>query len=102
MQSYTKLKATDLNNLKEKLNAELALRGGEGSVYGYQNYTDVAEVGGLTKLEQWIHTMGTNIDTGVALYDDDETIRNQKYDNNRNNKYISAKEYNILVANIAS
>ena len=79
----SKLSAKTLNSLKDKINAELALRGGQGSVYGYQDYISVAKVDNITSIDQWVHTMGTDINKGIDII-------------NPNEKYISANEYNSL------
>ena len=47
LEKNTKLKAIDLNNIKTRLNNELNLRCGEGSVYGYQDYDSIANVNNL-------------------------------------------------------
>ena len=47
LEKNTKLKAIDLNNIKTRLNNELKRRCGEGSVYGYQDYDNIANVNNL-------------------------------------------------------
>ena len=88
LEKNTKLKAIDLNNIKTRLNNELKLRCGEGSVYGYQDYDNIANVNSLPFITQWTHTLGTNINTGV------NTSITQ------NEKYILSSEYNNLESNI--
>lgn len=77
------------NELKERLNAELAKRGGQGSVYGYQNKIDIAQIAGDVSIDQWAHTQGTDINTGIS------TIQ-------PNTHYTLASEMNDLLNRVAS
>ena len=77
------------NELKERLNAELAKRGGQGSVYGYQNKIDIAQIAGDVSIDQWAHTQGTDINTGIS------TIQ-------PNVHYTLASEMNDLLNRVAS
>ena len=77
------------NELKERLNAELAKRGGQGSVYGYQNKIDIAQIAGDVSIDQWAHTQGTDINTGISHIQS-------------NTHYTLASEMNDLLDRVAS
>lgn len=61
-----KLIASYLNNLKNRLNTELAKRGGQGSVYGYQDKISIAQINETAKVDEWVHTAGTDINNGIG------------------------------------
>ena len=86
--------ASQLNDIKAKLNAELKRRAGEGSVFGLADEVYKAHINEMPRIQEWMKTIGIDLATiDVASGNLGATIEPNKH-------YLKAAEYNQLVNKI--